>query len=88
MYKSINEIWTKFFIIQERLENMRYLKQLEDHRVECLSSDVRLLNELPTTKRLAEFIKQYDETQERWVYMINMAVIENVWVMYGDLVLK
>ena len=30
-----------------------------------LSSDVRLLNDLQTTKKLLELKKQYDETQER-----------------------
>ena len=44
---------------------MERLDKLEHDMVEILSSDVRLLNDLPTTKKLAELKKQYDETEER-----------------------
>ena len=44
---------------------MEDLSRLERDMVKCLSSDVRLLNDLATTKRLAELKKHYDETQER-----------------------
>ena len=47
------------------MENQRYLGRVENQMVECLASEVRLLQDLATTKRLAEFIKQYNETQER-----------------------
>ncbi len=42
---------------------MHHLSELEKQMVDCLSSDVRLLNDLPLTKKLAELKKQYDETQ-------------------------
>ncbi len=45
---------------------MKLLSDLEQQMISCLSSDVRLLNELSTTKKLAELKKQYDEAQERW----------------------
>ena len=44
---------------------MKYLKQLEEQMLSHLSSDVRLLNDLAVTKKLAELKKQYDETEER-----------------------
>jgi hypothetical protein len=44
---------------------MKYLTELEEQMLHHLSSDVRLLNDLPTTKKLAELKKQYDETEER-----------------------
>lgn len=48
---------------------MTQLAELEEQIVSCLSDDVRLLNDLPTTKKLAELKKQLEETQER--YMTN-----------------
>ena len=51
--------------LQERVENQRYLERVEEQMVDCLASEVRLLQDLPTTKRLADLIKQYDETQDR-----------------------
>ncbi len=54
------------FSVQERLTFMKLLSDLEQQMISCLSSDVRLLNELSTTKKLAELKKQYDEAQERW----------------------
>ena len=44
---------------------MKLLSDLEQQMISCLSSDVRLLNELSTTKKLAELKKQFDEAQER-----------------------
>ena len=50
--------------LQEKEENMLYLDKLERQMREQLSSDVRLMNDLQATRRLAELKKQYDETQE------------------------
>ena len=44
---------------------MKTLTSLEAQIIDCLFSDVCLLNDLSTTKKLAELKKQYDETQER-----------------------
>lgn len=40
-------------------------ERLERHMRDKLSSDVRLMNDLQATRRLAELKKQYDETQEK-----------------------
>ncbi|XP_070190368.1 uncharacterized protein [Littorina saxatilis] len=49
---------------QEKEENMLYKDKLERQMREQLSSDVRLMNDLQATRRLAELKKQFDETQE------------------------
>ncbi|KAL4232681.1 hypothetical protein ACF0H5_007369 [Mactra antiquata] len=49
---------------QERQENMEFLDKLEKQMRTNLSSDVRLMNDLQATKKLAELKKQYDETVE------------------------
>ncbi|XP_025098007.1 LOW QUALITY PROTEIN: dynein gamma chain, flagellar outer arm-like [Pomacea canaliculata] len=49
---------------QEKEENMLMSERLERHMRDKLSSDVRLMNDLQATRRLAELKKQYDETQE------------------------
>ena len=54
-----------FSVSQERLDNMQHLQHLEQQMVDCLAGDVRLLNDLPATRKLAELKKQYEETQER-----------------------
>lgn len=46
---------------------MQYLTNLEKQMIDYLSSDVRLLNDLATTKKMAELKKQHDETEERLV---------------------
>ena len=46
---------------------MKFLDKLEQQMRDNLSSDVRLLNDLQATKKLAELKKQYDETIERYV---------------------
>ncbi|XP_041355189.1 dynein gamma chain, flagellar outer arm-like isoform X3 [Gigantopelta aegis] len=48
----------------EKLENMEQLHQLDQQMRNQLSSDVRLMNDLQATKRLADLMKQYDETLE------------------------
>ena len=46
---------------------MKFLAEIEDQMLECLSrSEVRLMNDLNTTKQLAELKKQYNETLERY----------------------
>ncbi|XP_071504103.1 dynein axonemal heavy chain 5-like [Diadema antillarum] len=50
--------------LKERITNMKQLNQLEDQMLECLASDNRLLNDLATTKKLADMKKHYDETLE------------------------
>ena len=45
---------------------MEHMSSLETQMIDCLSSDVRLLNDLSTTKHMAELKKHYDETQERY----------------------
>ncbi|XP_030850579.1 dynein heavy chain 8, axonemal isoform X3 [Strongylocentrotus purpuratus] len=50
--------------LKERISNMKQLDQLEDQMLECLASDNRLLNDLATTKKLADMKKHYDETVE------------------------
>ena len=49
---------------------MFYLDKLEQQMREQLSSDVRLMNDLQATRRLAELKKQFDETQEKWVVCV------------------
>lgn len=41
------------------------MDSLEKKMRDCLSSDVRLMQDLPAIKKLAELKKQYEETQER-----------------------
>lgn len=53
---------------QERKENLELMEKLEKSMLESLSSDIRLMNELPATKKLAELKKQYDETLDRYVW--------------------
>ena len=49
------------------------LEQLEQQMRDQLSSDVRLMNDLQSTKRLAELKKHFDETLERWdVTMVHL----------------
>lgn len=54
-----------YFVEQERKENLELMEKLEKSMLESLSSDIRLMNELPATKKLAELKKQYDETLDR-----------------------
>ncbi|XP_067674368.1 uncharacterized protein [Haliotis asinina] len=49
---------------QEKLENMEQLHRLEQQMRNQLSSDIRLMNDLQATKRLADLKKLYDETLE------------------------
>ncbi|OWF37572.1 Dynein heavy chain 5, axonemal [Mizuhopecten yessoensis] len=49
---------------QEKKENIVLLEKLEKQMKDNLSSDVRLMNDLQATKKLAELKKQYDETVE------------------------
>ena len=44
---------------------MQFLDRLETKMRSSLSSDVRLMNDLQATKKLADLKKQYDETLER-----------------------
>lgn len=44
---------------------MELLDRLEKQMRKNLSSDVRLMNDLQATKKLAELKKQFDETVER-----------------------
>ena len=43
-----------------------FLAKLEQQMRDSLSCDVRLMNDLIATKKLAELKKQYDETIERY----------------------
>ena len=52
------------YMLQERITLMKSLTALETQIIDCLSSDVCLLNDLSTTKKLAELKKNFDETQE------------------------
>ena len=54
---------------QERLENMTKMEQLKEEMEAYLSSGVRLLNDLQTTKKLADLMKQDEETYEGYVEM-------------------
>ncbi|XP_077863125.1 dynein axonemal heavy chain 5-like [Saccoglossus kowalevskii] len=54
----------KLSLSQEKIENMEHLESLEKQMLECLAGDTRLLNDLVTTKKLAEMKKHYDETLE------------------------
>ena len=45
---------------------MRQLNDLEEQMLVCLASDTRLLNDLATTRKLADLKKHYDETLERY----------------------
>ncbi|XP_071801693.1 uncharacterized protein [Asterias amurensis] len=49
---------------KEKIFNMKRLDELEQQMLDCLASDTRLLNDLATTKKLAELKKHYDETLE------------------------
>ena len=51
---------------QEKINNMRQLNDLEEQMLVCLASDTRLLNDLATTRKLADLKKHYDETLERY----------------------
>ncbi|XP_070568705.1 dynein axonemal heavy chain 5-like isoform X4 [Ptychodera flava] len=51
-------------LAQEKIENMKDLEALEKQMLNCLAGDTRLLNDLVTTKKLAEMKKHYDETLE------------------------
>ncbi|KAL5010133.1 hypothetical protein ScPMuIL_012438 [Solemya velum] len=48
----------------ERKENLQFLQRLEQQMKDSLSSDIRLMNDLQATKKLAELKKQFDETVE------------------------
>ncbi|CAH1799095.1 unnamed protein product [Owenia fusiformis] len=50
--------------LMEKLENMKFLEKIEGAMADLLSSDVRLMNNLTATKKLAELKKQFDETVE------------------------
>ncbi|XP_076466964.1 uncharacterized protein LOC143298129 [Babylonia areolata] len=56
---------------QEKEESMLLLDKLEWQMREQLSSDVRLMNDLQATRRLAELKKQFDETQETLTRIAN-----------------
>ncbi|XP_033113255.1 dynein heavy chain 5, axonemal-like isoform X2 [Anneissia japonica] len=49
---------------KEKIANMQQLEDLEKQMLECLAGDKRLLNDLQTTKKLAEMKKHYNETLE------------------------
>ncbi|XP_071954985.1 uncharacterized protein [Antedon mediterranea] len=49
---------------KEKIGNMQQLEELERQMLECLAGDKRLLNDLQTTKKLADMKKHYDETLE------------------------
>jgi hypothetical protein len=53
--------------LQEKEENMLNIDRLEKTMRQQLSSDVRLMNDLQATRKLAELKKQFDETQETYV---------------------
>jgi hypothetical protein len=55
------------FSLQEKEENMLNIDRLEKTMRQQLSSDVRLMNDLQATRKLAELKKQFDETQETYV---------------------
>lgn len=46
---------------------MRELLDLEKKIIECLGSGVRLMQDLPAIKKLADLKKQYEETLERYI---------------------
>lgn len=46
--------------------NMEFLNKIEQQMLANLSSDLRLMNDLNATKKLADLKKQFDETEERW----------------------
>ena len=50
---------------QEKKENMIEMDRLESRLRENLSSDVRLMNDLPATKKLTDLKKMYDEAVDR-----------------------
>ncbi|ESO89151.1 hypothetical protein LOTGIDRAFT_229063 [Lottia gigantea] len=58
---------------QEKFENMKLLDRLEKQMKDLLSSDIVLLKDLQSTKRLADFKKQFDETLESQ-YRIDISV--------------
>ncbi|XP_074662754.1 uncharacterized protein LOC141915202 [Tubulanus polymorphus] len=49
---------------EEYLGHMEVLKKIDDEMVTCLGSDIRLMNDLSTTKKLADLKKHYDESIE------------------------
>ncbi|XP_064629693.1 uncharacterized protein LOC135488785 isoform X2 [Lineus longissimus] len=51
-------------LVKDWLENMEAMEKIEEQMLVCLSSDTRLMNDLATTKKLADLKKQWDETQE------------------------
>ena len=52
-------------LAQERIENLTKMDELQHDMSRLLSSDVRLLHDLPTTKKIADLTKHFDETAER-----------------------
>jgi dynein heavy chain len=57
-------------LLKERMANLKYLEELEREMVQCLSSEVRLLHDLASTKKLAELKKQHEETEERYCIIL------------------
>ncbi|KAF6026453.1 hypothetical protein EB796_015244 [Bugula neritina] len=55
----------KMGLLQEYSDNAAQLTDLETKMKNCLSSNVRLMQDLPAIKKLAELKKQYEETIER-----------------------
>lgn len=53
------------FYTQEYMDNAEQLLDMENKMKKCLSSNVRLMQDLPAIKKLAELKKQYEETLER-----------------------
>ncbi|XP_059166583.1 dynein axonemal heavy chain 8-like [Physella acuta] len=49
---------------EEKQENLGTIQRLEEQMKEQLSCDVRLMNDLQATKKIAELKKQYEETLE------------------------
>ena len=60
------------------------LDRLEQQMRDQLSSDVRLMNDLQATKRLAELKKHFDETLERCTIFISLKLFSNkeiIWLI-------
>ncbi|XP_023932047.1 dynein heavy chain 5, axonemal-like isoform X1 [Lingula anatina] len=54
----------KTTLMHEKLEYMQFFHKIEKQMRDLLSSDVRLMNDLAATKKLADMKKQFDETLE------------------------
>ena len=47
------------------MDNAEQLSDMEKKMKKCLSNNVKLMQDLPAIKKLAELKKQYEETLER-----------------------